>query len=232
MTDCVTDFDDTLNTDDDGEKRVKFDNRRYKIIKPGGFGKPSVYHGLVVIFLEFFAWGLLTNPVISTLNQTFPTHTFLMNGVIHGVKGLLTFLSSPLLGAYSDIWGRKPFLLITVFFTCCPIPLMKISPMWYFALISVSGLFSVTFSVVYSYVADVTDENSRSSAYGLVTATFAASLITSPAIGAHLARLYSENFVIALGTAVAILDLVFIFFVVPESLPERLRTDQKISWDK
>lgn len=34
---------------------------------------------------------------------------------------------------------------------------------------------------------------------GLVTATFAASLITSPAIGAHLARLYSENFIIALG---------------------------------
>ena len=39
----------------------------------------------------------------------------------------------------------------------------------------------------------------RSICSGLVTATFAASLITSPAIGAHLARLYSENFVIALG---------------------------------
>lgn len=39
---------------------------------------------------------------------------------------------------------------------------------------------------------------------GLVTATFAASLITSPAIGAHLARLYSENFVIALGTLCAL----------------------------
>jgi hypothetical protein len=37
---------------------------------------------------------------------------------------------------------------------------------WYFALISVSGLFSVTFSVVYSYVADVTDESSRGAAYG------------------------------------------------------------------
>ncbi|CAF0971911.1 unnamed protein product [Didymodactylos carnosus] len=199
---------------------------------PGGFGKPSVYHGLVVIFLEFFAWGLLTNPIITTLNRTFPSHTFLVNGIIHGVKGLLTFLSSPLLGAYSDVWGRKPFLLVTVFFTCSPIPLMKISPMWYFALISISGLFSVTFSVVYSYVADVTDESSRGAAYGLVTATFAASLITSPAIGAHLARLYSENFVIALGTAVAIVDLLFIFFAVPESLPERLRNDTKISWDK
>jgi hypothetical protein len=88
---------------------------------------------------------------------------------------------------------------------------------WYFALISISGLFSVTFSVVYAYVADVTDESSRGAAYGrsylssysfsienllrlgLVTATFAASLITSPAIGAHLSRLYSENFIIALG---------------------------------
>ena len=38
---------------------------------------------------------------------------------------------------------------------------------WYFALISISGLFSVTFSVVYAYVADVTDENSRSTAYGI-----------------------------------------------------------------
>jgi uncharacterized SAM-binding protein YcdF (DUF218 family) len=99
-------------------------------------------------------------------------------------------------------------------------------------LISISGLFSVTFSVVYSYVADVTDENSRGAAYGmchfigcffisisifilgLVTATFAASLITSPAIGAHLARLYSENFVIALGILLCFDFIVFRFVLI------------------
>ncbi|KAL0201120.1 hypothetical protein M9458_004307, partial [Cirrhinus mrigala] len=37
---------------------------------------------------------------------------------------------APLIGALSDVWGRKSFLLLTVFFTCAPIPLMKISP-WY-----------------------------------------------------------------------------------------------------
>lgn len=42
---------------------------------------------------------------------------------------------------------------------------------WYFALISISGLFSVTFSIIYSYVADVTDENSRSAAYGKLPRT-------------------------------------------------------------
>lgn len=44
------------------------------------------------------------------------------------LQGLLSFLSAPLIGALSDVWGRKPFLLGTVFFTCFPIPLMRISP--------------------------------------------------------------------------------------------------------
>lgn len=62
------------------------------------------------------------------LADTFPTNKFLMNGVILGIKGLLSFLSAPLLGAVSDKWGRKSFLLLTVFFTCMPIPCLKISP--------------------------------------------------------------------------------------------------------
>ena len=132
----------------------------------------------------------------------------------------------------SDIWGRKVFLLITVFFTCLPIPLMRINPMWYFAMISISGLFAVTFSVVFAYVADVTDESNRTTAYGLVSATFAASLITSPALGSYLSRFYSENFVIALATAIAVFDLFFILVAVPESLPEKLRERNKtITWE-
>ena len=54
-------------------------------------------------------------------------------------------------------------------------------------------MFAVTFSVVFAYVADVTDESERSSAYGLVSATFAASLVTSPALGAYLEQMYSEE---------------------------------------
>lgn len=35
-------------------------------------------------------------------------------------------------------------------------------------MISLSGVFAVTFSVVFAYVADVTNEHERSAAYGLV----------------------------------------------------------------
>ena len=50
-----------------------------------------------------------------------------MNGVIMGVKGFLSFLSAPLIGALSDVWGRKIFLFITAFFTCLPIPFLLVS---------------------------------------------------------------------------------------------------------
>ncbi|NWI54080.1 MF14A protein, partial [Calyptomena viridis] len=200
-----------------------------------GIGEPSVYHAVVVIFLEFFAWGLLTTPMLTVLHQTFPQHTFLMNGLIHGVKGLLSFLSAPLIGALSDVWGRKSFLLLTVFFTCAPIPLMKISPWWYFAVISMSGVFAVTFSVIFAYVADITQEHERSTAYGLVSATFAASLVTSPAIGAYLSQAYGDTLVVVLASGVALLDIGFILLAVPESLPEEMRPvswGAPISWEQ
>ncbi|XP_059729190.1 hippocampus abundant transcript-like protein 1 isoform X2 [Haemorhous mexicanus] len=173
--------------------------------------------------------------MLTVLHETFPRHTFLMNGLIQGVKGILSFLSAPLIGALSDAWGRKYFLLITVFFTCVPIPLMRISPWWYFAMISVCGIFSVTFSVIFAYVADVTQEHERTTAYGLVSATFAASLVTSPAIGAYLSATYGDSLVVMVATLVAITDICFILLAVPESLPEKIRPaswGSSISWEK
>jgi len=68
-----------------------------------------------------------------------------------------------------------------------------------------------------------------------VSASFAASLVTSPAIGAYLGRAYSDNLVIALASFVAILDVCFVLLAVPESLPEKCRPatwGSHIAWDK
>jgi len=158
--------------------------------------------------------------MINILNTTFHANSLLMNGIIMGVKGFLSFLSAPLIGALSDIWGRKLFLLVTAFFTCVPIPFIKVDPTLYFVLMAISGIFCVIFSVAFAYVADVTDDKGRSLGYGLVTAGFAASLIISPALGAGLELYFeSENIVVILATVVALLDVVFIILMVPESLP-------------
>nr|CUU99399.1 hypothetical transcript [Hymenolepis microstoma] len=192
----------------------------------GYMKKPSVYHAAIVVFLEFFAFGLLTSPMISVLDEAFPKHTFLMNGLIQGVKGFLSFLSAPLIGAMSDVFGRKPFLILTVTFTCSPLPFIKLSHWWYFTMVSISGIFAVTFSIVLAFVSDVTTEEHRGWAYGLVSATFAASLIISPSLGAVLEKAYSEKFVIFLATLVAVSDILFIIFFVPESLKTKREQPQ------
>ena len=45
----------------------------------------------------------------------------------YDLQGILSFLSAPLLGALSDAWGRKSFLILSVFFTCAPIPILLIN---------------------------------------------------------------------------------------------------------
>lgn len=84
---------------------------------------------------------------LQVLNDTFPDHTFLMNGLIVGIKGLLSFLSAPLIGALSDSLGRKFFLLITVAFTCAPIPLMIINT-WLVSLLSSPSIIKIIIVII------------------------------------------------------------------------------------
>lgn len=181
--------------------------------------RASTCHAVIAVFLQFFSWGLITAPMIRILNTTFQDQALILNGVIMGVKGLLSFLSAPLIGSLSDVWGRKMFLFITAFFTCIPIPFLLVDATVYFVALSLSGMFSIIFSVAFAYVSDVTDESGRSLGYGLVTAGFAASLIISPALGAGIELLTgSETWVIITASLVALADVVFIIFFVPESL--------------
>jgi hypothetical protein len=68
-----------------------------------------------------------------------------------------------------------------------------------------------------------------------VSATFAASMVISPALGAYLLNMYGEAVVVALATAIAVLDVFFILVAVPESLPEKIRPASwgaPISWEQ
>lgn len=68
-----------------------------------------------------------------------------------------------------------------------------------------------------------------------VSATFAASMVISPALGAYLLNMYGEAVVVALATAIAVLDVFFILVAVPESLPEKIRPSSwgaPISWEQ
>ena len=80
----------------------------------------------------------------------------------------------------------------------------------------------MTFSIVFAYVSDITGGPERSAAFGQVSATFAASMVLSPAVGSLLDDMYGNNAVFGVATLIAFIDVLYIIIYVPESMPEHV----------
>ncbi|KAH8378884.1 hypothetical protein KR009_001873, partial [Drosophila setifemur] len=186
-----------------------------------GCEKPSVWHALVVSFLHCFSWGLLTVPYIVKLSDEYGDRAYLVNGLVYGIHGLLTFVTTPLMGALSDFRGRKVVMLIAVVTTYSPIPFMMIRSWWFFAIFPVSGVLGNAYSAAMAYVADVTTAQERSGAYGIMSATYGAGLTLSPILGNFLMDYFGTISAMALATLIGLLNILFIIFIVPESLVQK-----------
>ncbi|XP_034658589.1 hippocampus abundant transcript-like protein 1 [Drosophila subobscura] len=205
--------------------RSNWKKRLLGVIPQSGFGQPSVSHALIVTFVHYFSWGLLTVPSMVKLSETFAERAFLMDGLIYGIRGTLAFIVAPLMGAVSDIWGRKPLMLMAVVATYSPIPMLIIKDWWFFITITISGVCGTVYSTVLAYVADVTAQEERSKAFGLVSATCAAAMVLSPALGSLLMDKYGLPVVVFLAAAIGLINILFIWAAVPESLELDHATD-------
>ena len=84
-------------------------------------------------------------------------------------------------------------------------------------LLALSGIFSSTFTLVFAYISDtVRQQDERVSAYGLALATFGLSFTIGPMAGGYLARTNTHN-VFIFSLLFTVLDLLYIYFILPES---------------
>ena len=85
-------------------------------------------------------------------------------------------------------------------------------------LLGLSGFFSSTFTLVFAYISDtVKEQDERVSAYGLALATFGLSFTIGPMLGGYLAQT-DRQYVFLASLILTILDLLYIYFILPESL--------------
>lgn len=84
-------------------------------------------------------------------------------------------------------------------------------------LLSLSGIFSSTFTLVFAYISDtVRHQDERVSAYGLALATFGLSFTIGPMVGGYLAKSH-KHYVFLSSLFLALVDLLYVWFVLPES---------------
>ncbi len=143
-----------------------------------------------------------------------------MNGLFMTVFALMQFLCSPILGALSDRYGRRPILLLSIAGLGLSYAGMAMATsIWQLLLIRVfTGATSANIATAFAYIADVTPPNRRAGAYGLMQAAMSLGFALGPAIGGFLTTLGpSAPFWAAAGCS--LINAAYGLFVVPESLP-------------
>jgi DHA1 family tetracycline resistance protein-like MFS transporter len=141
-------------------------------------------------------------------------------GVVTFAFGLANFIASPVLGALSDAHGRRPVLLLG--FCGLALSFLATALATSLAMLVVirllSGAMQANMSVSNAYVADITEPAERARRFGMLGAMFGLGFILGPVMGGLLGAIDLRLPFFAAGS-LALLNLLYGWFVLPESLP-------------
>jgi DHA1 family tetracycline resistance protein-like MFS transporter len=142
---------------------------------------------------------------------------------------IANFVSAPMLGALSDTYGRRPVLLIGfsgLAISFLSTALVRSMPML-IVIRLIGGAMQANLSVANAYVADITPPEQRARRFGMLGAMFGVGFILGPVMGGLLGAINLRlPFVVA--GCLALVNLTYGFFVLPESLPVERR--HAFSW--
>jgi len=201
---------------------------------PGtGQRKAAMGFIMVVVLIDMISVGLII-PVLPALVGTFTgsaaDQTF-WYGAVTLSFAVATFLSAPVLGGLSDLFGRRPILLLGF----CGLALnffatAMATALWMLiAARFVGGAMQANAAVAQAYVADVSAPGDRARRFGLLGAMFGIGYTLGPVMGGVLGDIDLRLPFFVAGS-LALLNTVYGAFVLPESLAADKR--QAFRWKR
>ncbi|MEQ9374343.1 MAG: TCR/Tet family MFS transporter [Imperialibacter sp.] len=132
----------------------------------------------------------------------------------------MQFLFAPVLGGLSDHFGRRPVLLASLFGFGLDYLLLAFAPniWWLFVGRLLAGVTGASFTTASAYIADISTPEKRAQNFGIIGAAFGLGFIIGPVIGGLLGQ-YGSRVPFFAAAALALLNWLYGYFVLPESLP-------------
>ena len=186
----------------------------------------------VTVLLDILAFGMII-PVLPHLLASFLEGNLARTAIVHGLFAssfmVMQFVFSPVQGALSDRFGRRPVILLSNLGLGLDFLLMAVAqtlPLLFIGRV-LSGITSASFSTANAYLADVTAPADRAAAYGKLGMAFGIGFVLAPAVGGLIGDANPRlPFWIAAGLSLA--NFCYGYFVLPESLPPDRRSP--FSW--
>jgi len=194
---------------------------------PAAPRQAAVLFILVTVLLDMLSFGIII-PVLPKLVEEFLSGDTAQAAVLYGLMGtawaFMQFIGSPIQGALSDRFGRRPVVLLSNLGLGLDYIVMALAPNVFWLVVGrvISGMASSSFSTAGAYIADVTPPGQRAAAFGKIGMAFGLGFIFGPAVGGWLGSI-DPRLPFWGAAALSLLNACYGFFVLPESLPQDKR---------
>jgi DHA1 family tetracycline resistance protein-like MFS transporter len=199
---------------------------RFKLFAPRRDGTAAMPFIMFTTLIDMMAIGLII-PVLPALVGSLtgsPADQAFWYGAVTFAFSIANFFSSPILGALSDSYGRRPVLLLGF----CGLALsffataLSTAVWMLIAVRLVSGAMQSNMTVGNAYVADITPPEERARRFGMLGAMFGVGFILGPVMGGLLGAI-SLQLPFFVAGSLGLLNLMYGYLVLPESLPASRR---------
>ena len=163
-------------------------------------------------------------PFMTLQHLSNPANLAIVVAWMLSIYGICQLIAAPGLGLLSDRFGRRPVLFVCLLGSALGYLLFGLGGSLWILFLGriIDGLTGGNFSVLFAYIADVTEPEERGKYFGILGGVSGAGFIVGPALGGLLATInYSTPFLVA--AAITLLSIIWGFFFLPESLSKEHR---------
>jgi MFS transporter, DHA1 family, tetracycline resistance protein len=188
----------------------------------------------ITVALDMLAIGIII-PVLPRLIESFlggeTARAAKYVGLFGTVFAVVQLFMSPVLGALSDRFGRRPVILLSNLGLGLDYILAALAPNLWFLFVArlVSGATSASVATAGAYIADVTAPEKRAQYFGMLGAAFGLGFVLGPAVGGILGGI-DLRYPFWAAAAMSLINFCYGYFVLPESLKPENRA--RFEWRK
>ena len=172
---------------------------------------------LLILLTEVLGFSLIL-PFLPFYAQEMGASAFQV-GLLLTVFSFFQFIAAPIAGRLSDIYGRKPLLIISQLSTTISFVILALSnQLWMlFASRIVDGLFGSNGTIAQAYLSDISNKKNRSQAFGLSGVAFGLGFMVGPLLGGTLSQI---NYAVPayLAASMSFISILLTVFLLPETV--------------